>query len=75
MDHHVQYKMSSSLEQVCVCVCVCVCVYACVCSLVSTHYSPTDVGSVLKLAMALNNGTLPIAVIAENIKVSHHRLM
>ena len=40
---------------VCMCVCFCVCVYACVCSLVSTHYSPTDVGSVLKLAMASNN--------------------
>ena len=74
MDHHVQYKMSSSLEQVCVCACVymCVCVYVCVhvCSLVSTPHSPIDVGSVLKLAMAFNGTLFP--VIAENIKVSHH---
>ena len=56
----------------CVCVCVCVCVYIRlhVCSLVSTHHSPTDVGSVLKLAMAFNGSLFPM--IAENIKVHSH---
>ena len=44
--------------------------YAYMCSLVSTHHSPTDVGSVLKLAMASNGSLFP--VIAENIKVHSH---
>ena len=47
---------------------MCVCVYMCVYALVSTPHSVTDVGSVLKLAVAYNGTLFP--VIAENIKVS-----